>query len=102
MTINDIKKFYEEQIEWHKDQVEWCSEQIEWYTKWLKRSREEDREFVEWVNQNPNYSEIEKASFANYKSSDTKENEKYRHEYYARRKHHRQSVASYERMLAEL
>ena len=102
MTISDIKKFYEEEIKWHKDQIEWCGEQIEWYGNWLKRSRKEDREFIEWVFQNPNYSDEEKATYTNYKSRETEENEKYRRQYYTRRKKHVQDVAKYERMIAEL
>lgn len=102
MTSIDIKAFYEEQIKWYKHETEWDTKQIEWYTEALQKSRKEDREFIEWVQQNPNYTDEEKAGMKSFVSSDTKQNLAIRRRYYLMRKRDRAQLAKYEKMLASL
>lgn len=98
----DFKAFYEEQIKWYKKEIEWCTDQIEWYTRQLQRCREEDREFVEWVQQNPNYTDEEKAAIRNFVPKETKANLAMRKRYYLSRKNARARLARYEKELANL
>jgi hypothetical protein len=102
MTQFNYREFYEGQIEWYKKEIEWCTEQIEWYTRQLERCREEDREFVEWVQQNPNYTDEEKANVAKWVPKETKANLAMRKRYYRSRKNARARLARYERELANL
>lgn len=41
--MNELKKFYEEQLAWHKSQVVWYKEQV----KWEKQNGTLDR--LEWA-----------------------------------------------------
>lgn len=100
MTTAEIKKFYERQVEWYEKEIVWVTEQIAWYTEQLARSRKEDREFVEWIQQNPNYTEEEKARYKNYASKETKEYIAYRNRYYANRRKDTKTLAKYKKDLA--
>lgn len=102
MTNAEIKKFYEHHVEWYANEIVWDSKQIAYYTEQLARSRKEDREFVEWIQQNPNYTDEEKARYKGHASKETKEYIAYRNKYYANRRKDTKSLAKYKKELANL
>ena len=97
----NYREFYEHQVEWYKRDIEWNTKQIEYYTDQLQRSRKEDREFIEWVQQNLNYTDREKLEINKYISNETKQNLAHRKHYYLSRKRGRANLAKYEKLLAD-
>ena len=97
----NLREYYEHQVEWYKREIEWETKQIEYHTDQLQRSRKEDREFIEWVQHNPNYTDKEKVEIKSYVSSKTKQNLAHRKHYYLSRKKDRAKLAKYEKLLAD-
>ena len=97
----NLREYYEHQVEWYKREIEWETKQIEYHTDQLQRSRKEDREFIEWVRHNPNYTDKEKVEIKSYVSSKTKQNLAHRKHYYLSRKKDRAKLAKYEKLLAD-
>ena len=102
MTNIELKAYYKQQAEWHKGQAQFYEDSIKWYREAAKKSRKEDREFIAWVMQNPNYSDAEKAATKGFKSSETKSNEKLVRKHRTMLKQYLKWVAYYESELAKL
>lgn len=102
MTAYETISYYAHQVEWYKGQVEFDTNSIKFYGDQLKLSRKEDREFSEWVMENPNYTEAEKLMFKDFVSKETKFNERTRRQYYERRKRDQKMLEYYETELAKL
>ena len=74
----DLKKYYEHKIEWYKKEIEFDTEQIAWYGKEIKREK------YDW-----GYS-LEGQAYI-----------RRRNHYYRRRKHDRESLEKYTKLLQE-
>ena len=74
----DLKKYYENQIEWYKKEIEFDTKQIAWYGKEIKREK------YDW-----GYS-LEGQAYI-----------RRRNHYYRRRKHDRKLLEKYTKLLQE-
>lgn len=104
MTINEIRDYYTQEIEFLKKQIEWSTREINWLTKQMKReSKEMDRlaEFV-WSQGVLTRLEMEVWGTDKPKSADWKKYNSERCREYRRRKKYAERVEKYEALLREI
>ncbi len=73
MKLSEMKEFAESQVAWYTKAVEWDCREIEHLSREIKKSRESDRETVEYVMSDEKSSDTLKAIFCKgWESGDTR------------------------------
>lgn len=73
MTKEEYRAFFERQVEWNTKEIKWCEDEAKYITERLKRSRQSDRDTVEYIWGKGVVDEFEMRHYAkDYKSQETK------------------------------
>lgn len=99
--MENMKQFYESQVEWYKKEIEWNNREIEWLTKQLEMCREEDHKMSEYIWNRGVLTKTEMEIWGGkYEGRDTHKYKLQRRREYLRRKRNYKSLADYEKRLA--
>ena len=74
MTKEEYRAFFERQVEWNTKEIKWCEDEAKYITERLKRSRQSDRDRVEYIWGKGVVDEFEMRHYTkDYQSQETKD-----------------------------